>query len=118
MSKPDIVEDLRRPYLDREYIMESWDAIREYLLDGKLGSYARDIFESILDKCDEEREEAAAEIDRLRDELQAAHRWADARAAVVNLSISATDYREMLNELSEAEDRLAGAIRKMKGEQP
>lgn len=39
--------------------------------------------------------------------------WATARTSVVNLSISAPDYREKLNEMSEAEDGLAAAIRAM-----
>lgn len=58
------------------------------------------------------------EINNLRNELQAAHRWANARAAVVNLSISATDYRKELNELSEAEDALASAMRQSEGDKP
>jgi hypothetical protein len=67
-----IVELLRKPYTDREEIMRSWDALREYLLDGRTGSYPRDIFESILSNIDEEREQAADEIDRLRSALAAA----------------------------------------------
>lgn len=35
-----------------------------------------------------------------------ARRWADARGAVVNLSVNAPDYRQKLNALSEAEDAL------------
>lgn len=45
-------------------------------------------------------------------------RWQNARLAVVNLSISAPDYRDKLNELSEAEDGLAVAMRKFNGERP
>jgi hypothetical protein len=68
----DIVEQLRQPYTDREDIMRSWDALRTYLLDGRTGSYARDIFEIILSNIDEEREQAADEVERLRTALATA----------------------------------------------
>jgi chromosome segregation ATPase len=68
----DIMELLRQPYTDRDDIMRSWDALRIYLLDGRTGSYARDIFEIILSNIDEEREQAADEIDRLRSALSTA----------------------------------------------
>jgi predicted nucleic acid-binding Zn-ribbon protein len=48
-----------------EEVMKSWDTLRAYLLDGGRGSLARDIFESILSRIDEEREEAADHIEAL-----------------------------------------------------
>lgn len=65
----DIVERLRIPS-DTEEVMKAWDYLRAYLLEGKKGSYARDIFEALLSHIDEEREEAAGEIERLRKALE------------------------------------------------
>lgn len=65
----DIVERLRIPS-DTEEVMKAWDYLRSYLLEGKKGSYARDIFEALLSHIDEEREEAAGEIERLRKALE------------------------------------------------
>ena len=68
----DIVQRLRVK-INCEETLQKWDMIRDYLLKGNLGSYAREAFESFLDFADEEREEAAdlieaqaAEIGRLK----------------------------------------------------
>lgn len=74
----DIVERLRIPS-DNEDTMKVWDNIRAIIADGNKGSWPRDIFESILSHIDEEREEAADEIERLRKALETAqaamHDW-------------------------------------------
>jgi hypothetical protein len=63
----DIVERLKTTSTGEE-TMVIWDRIRGLLLDGNAGTLPRDIFESILDSIDEERLEAAVEIERLRAE--------------------------------------------------
>lgn len=64
-DKIDIVTRLKTPS-NTDAVMKSWDGIRASLLAGVMGTLPRDIFESILDCIDEEREEAAQEIERLR----------------------------------------------------
>lgn len=64
----DIVARLRMPSTGED-TMEVWDRIRAILLDGDRGSLPREIFESILDSIDEERAEAADEIETLRRRL-------------------------------------------------
>lgn len=46
----------------------------------------------------------------MRPLLAAAMRWKQARDAVSDLSIKAPEYREKLNELSEAEDMLSKVV--------
>lgn len=67
----DIVVRLRTPSTGED-TMEVWDRIRAILLDGNRGSLPREIFESILDFIDEERSEAALEIETLRSRLDEA----------------------------------------------
>lgn len=61
----DIVEELRVSAAN-EGTMLLWDKIRGMIARGDDGSRPRDIFEAILSAIDEERSEAAAEIERLR----------------------------------------------------
>jgi hypothetical protein len=61
----DIVERLKMSSSGEE-TMVVWDRIRELLLAGNAGTLPHDVLESILDNIDEERLEAAAEIERLR----------------------------------------------------
>lgn len=62
----DIVEKLRTPvYCDD--LMGRWDRWRKQHKEGFAGSATRDEFESIIDGIDEERTEAADEIERLRE---------------------------------------------------
>jgi DNA repair ATPase RecN len=63
----DLVARLRVK-INCEETLQKWDMIRDYLLKGNLGSYAREAFESWLDFADEERDEAADLI-----EAQAEH---------------------------------------------
>jgi hypothetical protein len=51
------------------------------------------------------------EIDRMRSKLEKAQRWADARLAVVNLSVRDPEYMNRFNALAEAEDALSTTIR-------
>lgn len=68
----DIVARLRTPSTN-DNTMLIWDRIRELLLiEDHWGTLPREMFESILDGIDEERAEAASEIERLRRELAAA----------------------------------------------
>ncbi|WP_170759915.1 hypothetical protein [Ruegeria lacuscaerulensis] len=53
-----LVEGLRKPANSDEN-MQRWDYIRRLVASNRGGSYPRDIFESILSACDEEREQAA-----------------------------------------------------------
>lgn len=129
MSETDIVERLRKPYLDREDIMNSWDAIRKYLLDGNLGSYPRDVFESILSQADEDREEAADLIATLKASLSTAEAERDeARKKVIeecaliveNFAAGRTMTGEALKPRvvpSQTSVLIATAIRQLKGEQ-
>lgn len=50
--------------MDKNNVMEKWDIIREYIRNGDSGS--RDIFESIIDGYEEEKETIKAENARLR----------------------------------------------------
>ena len=59
--------------------MQQWDGWRKYIKDGGGASWPRDAFESLLDCADEDRREAAKEIDRLQKEI------ADLAAEVVRL---------------------------------
>lgn len=67
----DIVVRLRTPSTGED-TMEVWDRIRAILLDDDRGSLPREIFESILDSIDEERADAAVEIETLRSRLDEA----------------------------------------------
>lgn len=67
----DIVARLRTPSTN-DNTMLIWDRIRElFLVEDHWGTLPREMFESILDGIDEERAEAASEIERLRRELAA-----------------------------------------------
>lgn len=66
-----LVERLREPSIS-EGLMKTWDWIRRMIAEGDKSSYPRDIFESVIDGFDEERREAAARIEKLERENQAA----------------------------------------------
>lgn len=65
----DILDRLSKPVHDgwNGKRMKEWDLWRKAIAEDDAGSWPRDAFESLLDAIDEEREEAAAEIRRLRE---------------------------------------------------
>lgn len=72
-----MVERARGPLVERlraapdtESVMKRWDQISHYLLKGDRSDRPRMIFENILERNDEVREEAAAVIERLRAALK------------------------------------------------
>lgn len=67
----DVVERLKQPR-HREPLMKRWDEWRRLHKEGFGGSATRDEFESIIDDIDEERAEAAREIETLRARLSQA----------------------------------------------
>lgn len=55
MDKQEIIRALRKPWLNEETLTK-WDGIRGLLLGGNRGTLPRDVFESIIDAIDEERQ--------------------------------------------------------------
>jgi hypothetical protein len=103
MSEIDIVERLRALII-----------LDEVGSDNPLGRESADLIVSLRTRISEQQAELTAsmrEIDRLRCKLEKAQRWADARLAVVNLSVRDPEYMNRFNDLAEAEDALSATVR-------